>query len=28
LQRRGPQRLWWVVAGLVLVAFLALMLRR
>ena len=28
LQRRGPQRLWWVVAGLVLLAFLALMLRR
>ena len=28
LQRRGPQGLWWVVACLVLLAFLALMLRR
>ena len=28
LRRRGPQRLWWVVAGVVLLAFLALMLRR
>lgn len=28
LRRRGPQRFWWVVGCVVLVAFLALMLRR
>jgi ribosomal protein L40E len=28
LRRRGPQRLWWVVACLVLLAFLAMMLGR